>query len=132
MSPILTPTTIFPCSLTGRTGGSEPQKSGSNPDRGARMRRFIVLNNKPFGNNTYICDGSGCRQCAIRFKCFTNALSDIVEVDWLLIKTSKSPMKLLQGVTGSKIYVKGSKKYLALAKTMERQPNEPRQSYRAW
>lgn len=82
------------------------------------MKRFIVLNHKPFGNNTYICDGQGCTGCVIRFKCFTHAFNDVVEVDWSQIKTNKSPMKLLQTVTGSKIYVKGSKKFIKISKSM--------------
>ena len=59
----------------------------------------------------FVCDGSGCDVCAIRFKCFTASRIEIVEVDWSKIKTYKSPSRFLAGVTGSKIYVKGSKRH---------------------
>lgn len=75
------------------------------------MNRFIKLINKPSGNDMFVCDGSGCDVCAIRFKCFTASRIEIVEVDWSKIKTYKSPSRFLAGVTGSKIYVKGSKRH---------------------
>ena len=75
------------------------------------MNRFIKLINKPQGNNFYVCDGSGCDVCAIRYKCFTANKIEIVEVDWSMIKTNKSPARFLASVTGSKIYVQGSKRH---------------------
>lgn len=75
------------------------------------MKRIIFLRNKPSGNHVYACNGSGCDLCEVRFKCFTYASSSNIEVDWNLIKTSKSPIKLLRDATRSKIYVKGSKKF---------------------
>ena len=75
------------------------------------MNRFIKLLNKPSGNSMFVCDGSGCDKCGIRFKCFTASRIEIVEVDWSKIKTSKSPSRFLASATGSKIYVKGSKRH---------------------
>jgi len=59
----------------------------------------------------YACDGSGCVGCPIRFKCFTSSNDENVEVDWSQIRTSKSPTEFLEGVTGSRVYVRGSKKF---------------------
>lgn len=79
------------------------------------MNRFIKLINKPQGNNFYVCNGSGCAFCTIRFKCFTANRIEWVEVDWSMIKTNKSPARFLAGATGSKIYVNGSKKHKQIA-----------------
>ncbi len=78
---------------------------------GEPMKRIIILLNKPAGRKYYACDGSGCCKCPIRFKCFTSATIENVEVDWSKIKTTKSPTRFLESVTGSRIYVRGSKKY---------------------
>lgn len=75
------------------------------------MNRFIQLINKPFGNTFYVCDGSGCDMCEVRFKCFTAGRIEFVKVDWSKIKTSKSPARFLASVTSSKVYVQGSKRH---------------------
>ena len=81
------------------------------------MKRLIVLINKSSGNDTYACDGSGCDLCEIRFKCFTFGKGNII-VDWNLIKTKKSPTKLLKDATNSKIYAKGSKRFSVISKEL--------------
>lgn len=83
------------------------------------MKKIIMLLNKPSGRTLYACDGSGCSGCPIRFKCFTSSLVENVEIDWLQIKTKKSPTRFLQNVTGSKIYVRGSKRYIKIVQELK-------------
>lgn len=76
------------------------------------MKKIIILLNKPNGRTMYACDGSGCAGCPIRFKCFTSSNDENVEVDWSQINTrGRSPTRYLQDVTGSRIYVRGSKRF---------------------
>ena len=78
------------------------------------MHRVIKLLNKSTGNTVYVCDGSGCDLCSGRFKCFTFG-HGVLYLNWAMIKTDKSPSVFLMGVTHSKIYVRGSKRFISLA-----------------
>jgi hypothetical protein len=69
-------------------------------------------------NETYVCDGTGCPLCSIRFKCFTWDNENICELNWEMIKTDKKPRQFLEGVTHSKVYEKGTKEYQELIKEL--------------
>ena len=75
------------------------------------MVRLIRLINKQAGNCDYACDGSGCDKCIVRFKCLTASQRDTLNIDWSMISTKRSPTRVLEDSTGSRIYVKGSKRY---------------------
>jgi hypothetical protein len=83
------------------------------------MKRLIRLTHKA-GNDTYVCDGTGCNKCAVRYMCFTGEKSYVFVVNWQELKTKKSPQKFLEGVTGSRIYVKGSKRYQKIIKEISK------------
>ena len=69
------------------------------------------------GNNQYMCQGTSCDRCKVRFECFTVSKSDVVTIDWdELHKQYKgcSPALSLKEVIGSRVFVHGSKKFKAL------------------
>lgn len=66
------------------------------------------------GKRSYICAGTSCKICKLRFECFTD--NGILQVDWQNIhsKYKGSPSLVLRGLVGGKVFVEGSKKFVEL------------------
>jgi len=74
--------------------------------------RRIDLNKT--GNNQYMCSGSSCDTCELRFECFTEGASYVMSLDWDILRQrykSMSPSMALKQVVGGKVFVKGSRKF---------------------
>lgn len=73
--------------------------------------RRIDMTHKP-GHSSYVCRGTSCQVCKLRFECYTMANEERLLLNWNTIKKpNTSPSRVLREIVGGQVYVKGSKKH---------------------
>ena len=61
-----------------------------------------------------MCQGTSCDRCKVRFECFTEEHTSTLRLDWDVLHAryrGLSPALVLKELVGSKVFVKGSRKY---------------------
>lgn len=101
----------------------------SNPSPSASMIRklLLVYNTQDYGlfepgrAKHFVCAGNGCKKCQIRFLCFTESKSTVLEICWSDLKHYKGRSnRRLRRLTGSRVYsVDGTKYSETVAKQTE-------------
>jgi len=84
------------------------------------IRKIAITGGKGSGNRQYICAGNNCEACKFKFTCFTVRKEDMLLLDWNapMFNGNDSPSRKLQRITSSKVYVRGSKKYIKLEESL--------------
>ena len=59
----------------------------------------------------YICDGTYCNKCKLRFQCFSDRGKLVIDWQELHSKYKGSPSMVLRELIGGKVFVEGSRKY---------------------
>ncbi len=91
--------------------------------------RRIMLKGKT-GHNEYMCSGSSCDTCKLRFECFTEDREHILWLEWDELHAKYrgiSPSRVLKDIIGSKVWVEGSRKFReSMEKARSLVPSEQR------